>query len=293
MAKPRKPLTSDINWGTITQEQLRQFYEIEKELAAQLRVASKEERLGLYQELYAELFKRVPYHPMLTRKASPTETARAVDMQLRFVKRFLRPDCTYLEIGAGDCAHAFEVAKLVGTVYAVDVSNVLANRSGKPSNLDLVLSQGTNIPVPEGTIDVAYSNQLMEHLHPDDALEQLDNIYRVLAVGGRYICVTPNRLAGPGDVSAFFDDEATGLHLREYTYQDLGELFRQVGFSQISGYVGHQRGGVYVRAPLAMLSRFEKVCSMQVRSKSGPVRRAFMGRLPYRLIQTIRIVGTK
>jgi hypothetical protein len=63
MAKPRKPLTSDINWGTITQEQLRQFYEIEKEMAAQLRVASKEERLGLHQELYAELFKRVlPSH---------------------------------------------------------------------------------------------------------------------------------------------------------------------------------------------------------------------------------------
>jgi protein-L-isoaspartate O-methyltransferase len=54
-------------------------------------------------------------------------------MQLRLVKRFLRPDCAYLEIGAGDCAHAFEVAKLVGTVYAVEVSNVLANRSDKPT----------------------------------------------------------------------------------------------------------------------------------------------------------------
>jgi hypothetical protein len=31
----------------------------------------------------------------------------------------------------------------------------------------------------------------MEHLHPEDAFEQLRNIIRALAPGGRYVCITP------------------------------------------------------------------------------------------------------
>jgi predicted SAM-dependent methyltransferase len=34
------------------------------------------------------------------------------------------------------------------------------------------------------SVDLAYSNQLMEHLHPDDASEQLANVYRALKPGG-------------------------------------------------------------------------------------------------------------
>jgi hypothetical protein len=57
----------------------------------------------------------------------------------------------------------------------------------------------------------------MEHLHPEDALEQLQKIRRTLARGGVYVCITPNRVNGPHDVSGLFDDEARGLHLREYS----------------------------------------------------------------------------
>lgn len=34
---------------------------------------------------------------------------------------------------------------------------------------------------------------------------QLANFHRALAVGGVYICVTPNRLGGPQDISQHFD----------------------------------------------------------------------------------------
>jgi predicted SAM-dependent methyltransferase len=51
----------------------------------------------------------------------------------------------------------------------------------------------------------------MEHLHPDDAFEQLKQIYTALTPGGLYICTTPNRLTGPHDVSKYFDETAAGF----------------------------------------------------------------------------------
>ena len=38
-----------------------------------------------------------------------------------------------------------------------------------------------------GSVDVAYSDQLMEHLHPDDALVQLTNVVRAQAGRSIYL----------------------------------------------------------------------------------------------------------
>jgi len=72
-----------------------------------------------------------------------------------------------------------------------------------PANFTLIISDGCSIPAQRNSVDVAYSNQLMEHLHPDDALEQVHNVLDVLKPGGVYICITPEpdhratrRLAG-------------------------------------------------------------------------------------------------
>ena len=62
------------------------------------------------------------------------------------------------------------------------------------TNFELIISDGISIPVPAGSIDFAYSNQLMEHLHPDDAESQLENVFTALRPGGAYLCITPNRL---------------------------------------------------------------------------------------------------
>jgi hypothetical protein len=51
-----------------TAEQIREHYEIEKQLASRLRMAGKAERRTLYAALYDELYRRVPHHPQLTKK---------------------------------------------------------------------------------------------------------------------------------------------------------------------------------------------------------------------------------
>ncbi len=214
-------------------EQVREQYLVERDLATRLREAPASRRLSLYGEVYDELFRRVPHHPLLTTKLTVEEKAAIIDRQLRWLRPFLRPHHVFLEIGAGDCRLTFAVAPLVKRAIAIEVSRTISESEEAPENFELVLSDGVSIPVPEGSVDVAYSQQLMEHLHPEDAFAQLQNVYAALRPGGVYICVTPNAITGPHDISRFYDAKATGLHLREYTIGDLETIFRRVGFTNV------------------------------------------------------------
>lgn len=270
-----------------TTAQLREHYEIEKELAAKLRNASREERCHLYTSLYNELFQKVPSHPQLAQKSSPRQAATAVASQIKFLGRFLNKESTFLEVGSGDCALSLEAAKRVKQVYAVDVCDEITKGLTQPRNFQLILSDGCGIPVPRGSVDVAYSNQLMEHLHPDDAFEQLQNIYNALSPGGIYICLTPNRLGGPHDISRYFDRVATGFHMKEYTISEINILLKKVGFSKIDAYVGAR--GTFLRAPLWSLCTFEALLDKIPYSLGVKIARS----PPVRLLLGIRLVAIK
>jgi SAM-dependent methyltransferase len=268
-------------------EQVREQYEIEKELADRLREASKEERSRLYPVVYDEFFRRVPHQSQNQRKASPELGKKLVTTQMRFLKRFVKSNQIFLEVGPGDCALAFELAGRVKKVYAVEISKEIAFNENKPKNFDLLISNGTRIPVEENSIDVAYSHQLMEHLHPEDASDQLESIYRSLRPGGIYICITPNRLNGPHDISKHFDQEATGLHLKEYTRRELRDLFRSVGFSKIRSYMGAR--GYYLRIPIAVSIGLENMPDLF----PSRLKRRFCRTVPMRLLLRIQMIGVK
>lgn len=214
-------------------EQLWNQYVVEKELAAALRNADESDRSRLYTAAYEELFRRIPDHSQLTYKASEADRDRRIQAQISLLEPWLDSSTVFLEIGAGDCALSLAVAERVARVYALDVSPSIMQADQVPANFQHVISDGTSVPVPRGTVTVAYSNQLMEHLHPDDALRQLSNIHEALAPGGVYICLTPNRLTGPHDISRYFDRVATGFHLKEYTCGELVGIFRQAGFRTV------------------------------------------------------------
>jgi SAM-dependent methyltransferase len=281
----------DSTWN-LTPAQLREFYETEKALAARLRNAPKADRLRLYQEVYNELYLRVPYHPMLTRKAMPEERVAYVARQMHYLSSFLKPDMTVLEIGVGDCSLSFEIARRVRKVYGVEVSKVITAHHDAPANFELVFSDGTSIPVPDDSIDLAYSDQLMEHLHPDDAVEQLHNIFRALRPGGVYLCRTPHRLQGPGDVSQFFDDVATCFHMKEYTYAELDQLFHQAGFVSTAAYVG--KSSRWYRISMRLMRAFETLTMTLFGRQPYKARQTWLRRRPFTFLQQgINIVGYK
>lgn len=270
-----------------TPEQLRQHYEVERELADRLRRAAREERRTLYSEVYDELFKRVPLHPQHTNKSSPERLAADVREKMEILAPFLSENAVFLEVGPGDCELAKTVAEKVARVLAVDVSDEITRKRELPANLQLVISDGSSIPVPPDSVNVAYSNQLMEHLHPDDALEQLRHLHTALKSGGVYICITPSRLTGPHDISCFFDREATGFHLKEYTVGDLAALFHEVGFTKVRIIFGGH--GKFMLLPTWPVVICEKLLALL------PIglRKAIALKPPFRWLFGVRLAGFK
>ncbi|HLF27049.1 MAG TPA: methyltransferase domain-containing protein [Anaerolineae bacterium] len=268
-------------------ERIRIHYEIERNLADRLRHANNADRQRLYPMVYDELFRRVPDMPMLTRGVDTSRQHRAVARQFALLSRFVRPGCVFLEIGAGDCALSLEMARTARHVYAVDVSSEIAGALQAPENFHLAITDGTSIPVPPDCVDVAYSLSLIEHLHPDDALIQLKNILRALKPGGVYVCLTPNRLNGPHDISKYFDDEAKGLHLKEYTNIDLSALYRQAGFRAMKPLAGPRERTFFV--PLALVTTLEAGLLRLPRSACWRI----ASWPPMRVLLGIKLVGWK
>ncbi len=279
-------MTDGTNISLRSAEQIRAHYLIEKELAARLRAATKEDRRQLYTTLYDELFIRVPDHPQISLRHTAANQDQ-LSHRLTLLRKHLHPNDTYLEIGPGDCSLAVAVARLVRKVYAVDVSHEITKQLELPDNVELIISDGSSIPVTPGSIDVAYSDQLMEHLHPEDAMDQLRNIYASLAPGGRYICFTPNRLSGPHDVSQHFDDVATGFHLKEYSATELVEMFKAVGFRKLQILVGARRFHVSTATPVI------KVVESLLALAPHRLGRTLARGLPLRSILGVKLVGIK
>jgi predicted SAM-dependent methyltransferase len=175
----------------------------------------------------------------------------------------------------------------VKKVYAIDVCTEIIKIIVPQKNFEFIISDGCSIPVSENSISIAYSNQLMEHLHPDDAFAQLQNIYNVLIPGGVYICITPNRFIGPSDISKYFDKVATGFHLKEYTVEELHTLFRKVGFSKIYFYIGGK--GIYLKFPVFLIESVEKFLNILPFS----FRKKITNTSPFQALLGIRIVGKK
>ena len=212
-------------------ERLIAHYELERRLADRLRASSRHERANLYAVLYTELFASLPDHPQNTKKAD--SGAARITTELPLLRPMLTPTSVFLELGCGDAKLTLAVAGLVAQAIALDVTDALVDRTIAPSNFRFLKTSGVEIALPDGSVDLIYSNQLMEHLHVDDVGDQLREIVRVLKPGGRYLCVTPSRVTGPHDISCMIDDTATGFHMREYDYGSMRTIFLRAGFSRV------------------------------------------------------------
>ncbi len=270
-----------------SEEQLREQYELEKRLAEKLRNSGKEEREVLYKLVYDELFKTTHDHPQAVRKIEPERGLKKVAREFAVVRHFIGSHTTFLEIGAGDCQFSMKVAEHVCKAYAIEVSEELTAGLKQPANFELIVGDACSFAIPSGSVDFAYSNQVLEHLHPEDAMDHLRRVHAVLGLGGTYMCRTPNRLNGPWDVSRYFDLEARGLHLREYTNGELADLCKMAGFKRVRVYV--RAKGLHLTLPVFPFRWLEAVLSMFPAEARG----ALANWYPVRRLLGVNLVAAK
>jgi len=147
-----------------------------------------------------------------------------------------RPSRIY-EIGSGKAELISYLSELGHTCRATEITRERGEKHARDTDrLTWGVSDGVHLDRFEerGSYDLVISNQVVEHLHPDDLIEHLTGVNSILAPGGRYILSTPHAWYGPWDISKVFKySKAVGMHLKEYTYAELRAALRAAGFTRI------------------------------------------------------------
>jgi SAM-dependent methyltransferase len=83
-------------------------------------------------------------------------------------------------------------------------------------------------PVPDGSVDLVFAGQVLEHLWPEDVAGFLDEAHRVLAPGGTIAVDSPNRLI----TKRLGWDHPE--HTVEFTVEEIRELLGLAGFDDVA-----------------------------------------------------------
>ncbi len=84
---------------------------------------------------------------------------------------------------------------------------------------------------------VAYWNDVFEHLPPDESLDYLRKIHTLLSPGGVLVTITPNWHVRPSDITGEHKpprSTAEGFHLKEYTLREMRDALLAAGFQQVT-----------------------------------------------------------
>jgi len=241
-----------------TYEQLKNHYLVEKEIADRIKKASPAERREIYATMYDELFAKVPDHPRLTIRDTPELTLKSNRSKFSQLKNLIKRETVFAEFAPGDCKFSIFMCDHVKQVYAIDISDQSSQEDVKPDNFKLIIYNGYDLDeMNDNTIDVLYSDQLIEHFHQDETKPHFAIGCRILKEGGIYIFRTPHTRSGPVDISMYFSEEAEGFHLKEWTYSELYVLLKDVGFRKIRSYWFAKR--IKIRLPNIYFKFIEKI----------------------------------
>jgi hypothetical protein len=175
------------------------------------------------------------------------------------IERFIDKSKILVEFGPGDCSFLLNVCNRVQFAYGVDVSDQRKRTELLPSNFELIIYDGYDLKMKKSSADVVFSDQVIEHFHPEDTELHFMLVMTLLKPGGVYIFRTPHRFTGPHDVSGYFSDDAEGLHLREWTYTEIAQVLKKSMYSSWWGYWCLKR--IHVRLPYAYFTACERLLS--------------------------------
>jgi SAM-dependent methyltransferase len=251
-----RPLPPDRSF-----EQIRNHYLVERSIAKRLKGSSREKRTLIYTTMYQELFSKVPDHPRLTRRKSERLTKIKNKDKFNLVRRFLTGSDVFAEFGPGDSIFAAKVAGKVKYVYGIDITDQRNISDIFPENFELIIYDGYNLnEIESNSIDIIFSDQLIEHLHPEDTKLHFKLVHRLLKTGGKYVFRTPHSLTGPRDISRYFSEKPECLHMKEWTYNEIRKMLLDTNFSTF--YFYWRAKGMNLRLPYSYFAVCEKILGL-------------------------------
>ena len=127
-----------------------------------------------------------------------------------FFQRYVASTDTVLDLGAGSCE--FVNAIRAERKIAVDLN---PDTPGWAQGAEVLAQPVTDLsPVADGSVDVVFSSNVLEHLDGKAAvLRALEECHRVLRTGGTCIILMPNVRYLPGRYWDYFDHHTPLSHL--------------------------------------------------------------------------------
>lgn len=215
----------------MTAAMIREHWRIERRGTVAILASDSASRARVAAQAYTAVFGQCPW----LNQADGGN--RVPDLEFSPFAVLLRGAARVYEVGSGKgelitwlARHGFQC---VGTEItpergAVHVSDTPGLEWHATDGVDL-----TRYETP-GSYDAVLSNQVLEHLHPDDVATHFASAAALLKPGGRYVLATPHPLSGPADLSVVFGlDHPVCFHLKEYFYGELVPMLRRAGFARI------------------------------------------------------------
>lgn len=220
--------------ANITERMILDHWNLEKQLTSELRQSNPESRWATFDSCYTRLYTELDWLNQFTDGADSRSPQERFGSWLELIGP---PPKRIYEIGSGKGGLISFLADLGYDCRGTEITRVrgekLLSESPMSTNLSWGISDGVHLDrfEPPETYDVVVSDQVIEHLHPDDLESHLRSVQAILRKGGRYIFNTPNSYTGPHDVSRVFNrGEAEGMHLKEYTCREMIEIASSAGF---------------------------------------------------------------
>jgi ubiquinone/menaquinone biosynthesis C-methylase UbiE len=108
----------------------------------------------------------------------------------RYLQRFVAPNATVVDVGAGYCGFVNSVD--AGRRIAIDIDERLPERAAP--GVETVVADATNglRQLPSGSVDVIFASNFLEHLPMEAITAFLSDVRRVLKPGASLLLLQPN-----------------------------------------------------------------------------------------------------
>lgn len=218
----------------VTEKMILQHWELEKRLRKRLLDSTPSDRWETFDRCYSELYGELDW---LNRLVHSDVTEPPSVLYRNWIDVIGHPPVRIYEIGSGQAELAHYLARCGFAVKATEITQERGKKwASRHPRLSWGVSDGIHLDRFEAkaSYDVVISNQVIEHLHPEDLPHHSLGVFSILSKGGRYILSTPHVAAGPSDISRVFKhDTPMGTHLKEYSYREIVISLRQAGFRRV------------------------------------------------------------